>query len=269
MRIPRHSIEELRSALSYDRDTGEFRWLIDRTRAAKKGTVAGRTCRHGGAPQINYRGKTYSSAQLAWAFEHGEWPKSATMFFRNGNCLDNRLSNIKPLESGDRDDAAIGLKRRVDPLKRFFAKVQKTDGCWLWTATRNEDGYGRFLPGGGVRRPIGAHVFSYREFVGPTNDLCVLHRCDTPACVNPAHLFLGTQADNMRDMTAKGRGTKCKGAAKLNPDKVRNIRLLGLGAMARLAREYGVTESCIRQVIDGSTWRDVVVALAERRNEGG
>lgn len=76
------------------------------------------------------------------------------------------------------------------------------DGCWEWKGFTNPKGYGIIAGSGQVL----AHRVSYRELVGPIPDgLCVLHRCDNPPCYNPAHLFLGTRADNNRDMRDKGR----------------------------------------------------------------
>lgn len=97
--------------------------------------------------------------------------------------------------------------RVLPPEKRFWAKVNKTDRCWLWTGAGGEKGHGVFSWDG---RQGGAHRFSWELHKGPIPDgLHVLHNCpdgDNPACVNPAHLWLGTIADNNRDMFAKGRG---------------------------------------------------------------
>src|SRR4051812_11259596 len=97
---------------------------------------------------------------------------------------------------------------------RFWARVQKTPGgCWLWTSARGSSHdpslYGMFDPGDG-RGSRGAHRISWEIHHGRPvpEDLFVLHTCDTPACVNPQHLFLGTHVDNMRDMVAKGRAAK-------------------------------------------------------------
>lgn len=97
-------------------------------------------------------------------------------------------------------------------LLRFMRHVDlSVDACWLWTGSLNEHGYGQ------VRMPPTvwkAHRVSYALFVGAIPaGLFVCHHCDTPACVNPDHLFLGTAQDNIRDMWAKGRGvwkTHCK-----------------------------------------------------------
>ena len=86
---------------------------------------------------------------------------------------------------------------------RFWAKVQKTETCWLWVAGTDRDGYGQFLVG---RLPHRAHRISWALYHGTVPDGAhVLHTCDIPRCVNPAHLFLGDQAINMRDRSEKGR----------------------------------------------------------------
>jgi endogenous inhibitor of DNA gyrase (YacG/DUF329 family) len=89
---------------------------------------------------------------------------------------------------------------------RFWARVAKSEDCWLWQGPLLRDGYGQVSTNG---RPKPAHRISWEAADGPIpTGLYVLHRCDTPACVRPEHLFLGTAADNYADSRAKGRNTR-------------------------------------------------------------
>lgn len=99
------------------------------------------------------------------------------------------------------------MRARLD--REFWAKTDRSTGCWLWTGGRqtpsptSPSGYGKVQVNG---RRVFAHRRAYELACGPIPvGLQVLHRCDTPLCIRPAHLFLGTQADNMADMAAKGR----------------------------------------------------------------
>lgn len=142
--------------------------------------------------------------------------------------------------------------------KRFWDKVQKTDNCWNWIASKVKDGYGFFrLPG---YKSMRAHRFSW-EFHNGTipKGICVLHKCDNPACVNPAHLFLGTDADNVKDMMNKGRGkynpNPAKGEnhhnSKLTDKQVLEIRAIGNSINQYvLARHYGVRQPQISRILN-------------------
>lgn len=91
--------------------------------------------------------------------------------------------------------------------QRFAQRVTRADGCWLFNGGKTHFGYGRLSLRG--NRWITAHRFAWLLHRGdiPDVSLCVLHRCDNPPCVNPDHLFLGTHADNVRDMVRKGRAS--------------------------------------------------------------
>ena len=137
-------------------------------------------------------------------------------------------------------------------MKRFMEKVDKTDDCWLWTASKYPTGYGQFSLNG---KPHRAHRVAYELFVAPIpNGMYVLHQCDTPACVNPEHLFLGTQADNMRDMTEKARGSNP--SIKLTVEAARSIKsLLEQGVPNTIiAGAHDVSQQTICDIKHGRSW---------------
>lgn len=102
-----------------------------------------------------------------------------------------------------------GLNQRKPLAERFWAKVARTDSCWLWTGGKNSGGYGIVHANGCSRT---AHRVSWELENGPlASTVCVLHRCDTPLCVRTSHLFLGDYTANNRDREAKGRGNHPKG----------------------------------------------------------
>ncbi len=100
-----------------------------------------------------------------------------------------------------------GPKRR-DPVARFIESVspEPNSGCWLWMGPTQVSGHAQFCSGGHQGKKVMAYRFAYENMVGPIPDgLFVCHRCDVPQCVNPDHMFLDTQKDNMQDAAQKGR----------------------------------------------------------------
>ena len=132
-------------------------------------------------------------------------------------------------------------------------------GCWGWRGGVDGGGYGVFSNG---KRRFKAHRASYELYVGPIPEgMSVLHRCDNPICSNPAHLFVGTQADNMRDAAEKRRveyGVRHR-ASKLNASSVRKLRDLHAAGESptRIAELFGVARATVLAVINGRTWRHV------------
>jgi DNA-binding XRE family transcriptional regulator len=147
-------------------------------------------------------------------------------------------------------------KRR--PLaERFWRKVEKHDGCWRWTGRPMTVGYGYIMDDDGS--DTYAHRVSWRLHYGSIPDgMCVLHRCDNRICVNPAHLFLGTRADNMADKTAKGRTPHGENHwnSKLSSADVREIvkRLEAGETQTSIARDYGVYRQAIGSIATGRCW---------------
>jgi hypothetical protein len=152
----------------------------------------------------------------------------------------------------------------VKPLEeRFWEKVQQgdPDQCWLWTGGRNEHGYGVINPGRKSGPPLKAHRVALTLAGQEVAGAVVRHTCDNPPCVNPNHLALGTQADNVADMHDRGRGNigSVNGQAKLTEPLVVEIRRrAGAGEVQkRLAAEYGVSQMTISAVVNRVTWRHV------------
>jgi hypothetical protein len=140
--------------------------------------------------------------------------------------------------------------------KRFWTNVDTTagpDSCWPWTASLMGWGYGQMSVGG---KPQRANRLAWELTHGPIlNSLCVLHACDNPSCCNPAHLFLGTSADNMADMARKERSR----STKLTAAQVVQIRLDADSGSphALLALRYGVSRPAISYAVRRDTWKHV------------
>lgn len=164
----------------------------------------------------------------------------------------------------------------IEFWKNVFKLSDEDGGCWIWTAYRHNQGYGRPRIGG---RNYLAHRVAWTITYGQIPegfDAC--HDCDVPSCLNPSHLFLGTQLDNMRDMNNKMRCTPASGDnhglrihpdavargeengnVKLNSIKVTEIReriLIGEPVIA-VAKNFNVSRSAIEAIINGRTWRHV------------
>jgi hypothetical protein len=152
---------------------------------------------------------------------------------------------------------------RIPFAERFWAKVDQSGECWLWIGGFSQDRYGKIkLPGRNgatVRAHRAAYVLANGEI---PNGQLVCHRCDNRACVNPAHLFLGSHRDNVDDMVAKGRQTlgEVNGRAKLSASSVAEIRDLLKNTSLRptaIAPMYGVSPTAICRISAGRTWTHV------------
>ena len=152
---------------------------------------------------------------------------------------------------------------------RFWSKVQcgAPDECWTWIGPHDRQGYGKLSIGGRKGRNWPAHRLAWTMARGAIPAaMCVCHRCDNPPCVNPAHLFLGTKADNTRDCVRKGRNKYPVMRGEQNPHarfterEVQLVRLLcgriGL-SHGEVAGRYGVTRQAVSRIVAGEVWRRV------------
>jgi hypothetical protein len=143
-----------------------------------------------------------------------------------------------------------GIPNKKPFKERFWSRVRKTSGCWLWTGATNNHGYGIF------HSPIGrlAHRYSWFLHTGQAPVNVILHSCDTPLCVRPQHLRLGSQSENMRDALMRNRG---HGRSKLTPDKVNAIRAAiaaGNISLRNIGKDFGITKAAVAHIKYGITW---------------
>jgi len=146
-------------------------------------------------------------------------------------------------------------------LERFEDKFVCTpECCWVWNGSTDKDGYGIIKETIDGKRFIRkAHRVSWFKYNGeiPEN-LCVLHKCDNPPCVNPDHLFLGTQAENQFDRKYKGRSGygERNGRAVLKDEEILEIRRLGKClTQTMIAEKFNVTQTTIRNILNRKLWK--------------
>lgn len=154
--------------------------------------------------------------------------------------------------------AAAKRHSKTTAEQKFWAKVDKSGECWLWTGSKYRQGYGQVCVGPKFRK---AHRVAYELTRGPIpTGLCVCHKCDVKLCVNPEHLFLGTYADNNADKALKGRAYRSTGelqpAAKLTDADVIAI-LNDPRPSTHLAPIYGVDHSLIGRIRRGKAWKHI------------
>jgi hypothetical protein len=156
-------------------------------------------------------------------------------------------------------NGAVSSKMNSNQASDFEANFEKTEGCWEWKTTLPSSRYPRFM----LRyKHNQAHRFSYEYYKGPIPDgLMVCHSCDNRHCVNPEHLWLGTQADNLADMAAKGRGHKLPPLhSEAHPlSKITKETALAIRSDARIAKDiaadYGVSKSLVWGIKKGTHWK--------------
>lgn len=170
----------------------------------------------------------------------------------------NRTEGSNPFLT---DEATGANSNKTPTSRRFWIKVavRGANECWLWQAYIDQEGYGRFSFDGKRRF---AHRAAWILTFGPLpNEARVLHKCDNPTCVNPAHLFIGTHQDNMNDRSAKGRTASGErnGRAKLTWEIVNQIRAAHKPwkvGITKLAAQFGVSKWVVQDILRKRTWRE-------------
>lgn len=177
-----------------------------------------------------------------------------TKFYAHGLCFKHYMRQRRN-----------GTTELLTASERFFSKVDKSNGpCWVWLAGKNKHGYGVFGMNG---KTTHAHRASWEIANGPIPDgdgyhgTCVLHHCDNRQCVNPSHLFLGSQAANVADMYAKNRQACRKGEknglSKLTEAAVIMIRKKYAAegvSQQELANDFNVDQSMISLIVSRKNW---------------
>lgn len=139
-------------------------------------------------------------------------------------------------------------------MKRFESKVEKSSSCWVWKGATDKNGYGIFRLDG---KNIKAHRFAFELWVHPIpGGLCCCHRCDNPGCVNPSHIFLGTNAENTADKVRKNRQARVRGYFKLSADQALMIRE-HKGTQREIAERFGISRSQVGNIKRGDHWKAI------------
>lgn len=203
----------------------------------------------GGYGTVNIQHTNMPSHRVAWILSGKTIPDGFYIMHTCGNKL---CCNT---------DHMVCAKHHGETFRkhRFFSRVKKRkSGCWEWCGRLNVNGYGFITRD---YKQVRAHRYSWEIHNGPiAGELCVLHKCDNPRCVNPEHLFLGTRRDNQHDMHSKGRNNQPCGErhfrARLTSAAVKEMRGLPM-SHAQLAHKYGVSRATVAAAMQRRTWRHV------------
>lgn len=203
-----------------------------------------------GYPQFRVDNNSIKAHRVSYEHVYGKIPTGGVIRWR---CKNHLCVNPKHLFLSSRIDRDL-------MIKKFWALIDKTEECWLWTKYRDRDGYGKFMFNyKGFKACKLAYILTY----GPVPDgICVLHKCDNPPCCRPEHLYLGTQADNVADRVNRGRQLRGEShpLTVLNNKEVLDIRRQftgGRGEQTKLAAIYNVSLAMINRIIRRRTWTHI------------
>jgi HNH endonuclease len=194
-----------------------------------------------------YQGKDIYAHRLAWILTHGEIPAGMMVFHHCGTDLCCNPDHLF---------LAARQKGKHNTPESFWSHVLTTETCWIWQGMKQRGDYPYGLIAYQGKRWM-THRLAWTLTHGPIPDgMFVLHRCDNPPCVNPAHLFLGSILDNILDAIQKGRWGK---RGRLTARDVASIRALSEQGVAQttIAAIYGVHQTNIHAILRRKTWRGV------------
>lgn len=137
----------------------------------------------------------------------------------------------------------------------YFGWDVRESGCWEWCARRTPDGYGQFKMD---RTQKWAHREAYKEWVGPIPDgMVVCHKCDNPPCINPDHLFVGTQADNIADMRGKGRARSARGLDDKTVAEIKRLYRTGEYGQKALEAQFGLSGGTVSKIMNRKIYKEI------------
>jgi hypothetical protein len=149
-------------------------------------------------------------------------------------------------------------------IVRFYSKINNSiddKKCWIWNAYKDDDGYGKFSILGKTRK---AHQFSYEYYHGPIPfGMCVCHTCDNRSCVNPNHLFLGTQQDNTKDRNSKNRQIKGSNHPHANLTEQLIWEMLNLiysgelNSVKEISNKYNISNTNVYRILSKKAWNHI------------
>lgn len=179
--------------------------------------------------------------------------------FRKRRACNKRCASMdREARIKARRAAALGVPVEDYDAAYFGSFVDRSAGeaaCWPWMGTLSHDGYGLFC----VKRKWRKASRVALKFSGANvpDDMCVCHTCDNRRCCNPAHMFLGTNADNTADKVAKGRQSRGGAVSKLTADQVRIMRTDAASGLthAALSRQYGISRPSVSAIVRRKTWK--------------